>query len=238
MSGISETPAGTADRRLRDLTETFADHVPAGARGMATDIALEALDLLDGNLARLYDDVLRAAAVRIGDLWHIGAVSVADEHAATMTLRHVMVVAKAACQRAAPRNELIVLACPPEEAHDLGLNMLGDVLDLSGYDVRILGAETPSRDMAEYAVRRRAALVALSCTTPIGLGGLIASVKAMRDADQSVPLIVGGRCLHDFPDVLGGEATVSAVTLTVAAGAEAVGRILAVEPRPHRKIRT
>jgi MerR family transcriptional regulator, light-induced transcriptional regulator len=229
VSRASPTPAATAEQRLGALAKTFADHVLAGSPDAATEVAIEALELLEGNVARLCDDVLRAAAVRVGDLWHSGAVSVADEHLATMTLRRVMAAAKAACRRAAPRNELILLACPPGEAHDLGLNMLGDVLDLSGYDVRVLGADTPARDMAEYAVRQRAALVALSCATPISLGGLIASVNAMRDADPRVPVIVGGRCLHDFPNVLG-EPTASAVTLTVAAGVDAVRGILVSEP--------
>lgn len=221
-------PAG-GDREPAKLTEGFVEDVLAGDSDEAVASALAALDAVGGNLARLYDEVLRTAAVRVGDLWHIGSLTVADEHAATATLRRAMAAARSRFGPERRREELVVLACPPGEAHDVGLHMLGDVLDLAGFRVQVLGAETPAADTAEYTVRHDAALVGLSCSTPIGVGGLIASIAALREADPDLPVIVGGRCLEEFPGILG-ETSPSVISLTVTDGVAEVERMVGKRP--------
>jgi MerR family transcriptional regulator, light-induced transcriptional regulator len=228
---VPPTRAAVSPREIRRATEGFAGQLLTGRASDAVKAAVDALDLLGGDLARLYDEVLRAAAVRVGDLWHVGSLSVAEEHAATSTLRRAMAAAKGTCSGAAPREEVIVLACPPEEAHYVGLHMLADVLELEGFDVRVLGAQTPSQDTADYALRHRAALVALSCATPISVGGLITSIAALRDADPELPVIVGGRCLHEFPNVLHAGAA-SAIVLSVAEGVDVIHSTLSPVRQP------
>lgn len=181
---------------------TYVDYLLGASPADAVSAGLAELRSSGGDLAVFYDTILAPAARRVGDLWHSGDINVADEHAATATIRRTMLAAKEAVGVAEARDRLVVLACPEREAHEIGLQMFADVLEADGFEVRVLGADTPADDTAQYAVAHGAAAVALTCATPIGIVGLTRSLSALRGADPELPVLVGGRCLELYPSVL------------------------------------
>jgi MerR family transcriptional regulator, light-induced transcriptional regulator len=203
---------------------TYADYLLEAQPDATVAAGVAELDARGRDLAYLYDHVLAPAARRVGDMWHTGRITVADEHAATATLQRTMAAARATVEREKSRDELIVLACPEAEAHAVGLQMLADVLEVDGFDVRVLGADTPAHDTARFAIDRGAAAVALSCATPIGLVGLTNTISAIRGAAPELPIVVGGRCLETYPKVLAADAT-TAVELTTRDGRDAFRKL-------------
>lgn len=181
---------------------SYVDYLLGARPADAVAAGLGELRSSGGDLAVFYDTVLAPAARRVGDLWHSGDINVADEHAATATIRRTMLAAKEAAVLADARDRLVVLACPEREAHEIGLQMFADVLEVDGFDVRVLGADTPAEDTARYAVAQGADAVALSCATPIGIVGLTRTLSALRGADPNLPVVVGGRCLELYPSIL------------------------------------
>lgn len=210
--------------RPRQPLLTYADYLLEASPDETVGAGLAELDAQGRDLACFYDDVLAPAARRVGDMWHTGRITVADEHAATATLQRTMAAARAIIEPDEPRDALIVLACPEAETHAVGLQMLADVLEVDGFDVRVLGADTPAHDTARYAVDKGAAAVALSCATPIGLVGLANTISAIRGATPALPIVVGGRCLEMYPNVLAPDAAIP-VAFTTRDGRDAL-RIL------------
>lgn len=98
----------------------------------------------------------------IGDAWHAGELSVADEHAVTSRVRarleQLMVDERPGVRGTA------VLACAPAEQHDLGLLMIAILLRADGWAVEYLGAQTPVADAIAYAQAVGARLVCFSAT--------------------------------------------------------------------------
>ena len=68
-------------------------------------------------------------------------------------------------QRGAVRG-VAVLACAPDELHELGLLMLACLLRADGWDVVYLGQSTPVADAVQIARNRDARVVAFSVTMP------------------------------------------------------------------------
>ena len=209
---------------LRQPLLTYADYLLEGPPDATVAAGLAELDARGRDLAEFYDHVLAPAARRVGDMWHSGRITVADEHAATATLQRTMAAVRPTIEREKSRDELIVLACPDGEAHAVGLQMLADALEVDGFRVRILGADTPAHDTARFAIDKGAAAVALSCATPIGLVGLTNTINAIRGAAPELPIVVGGRCLEIYPNVLAADAR-TPVALTVRDGRDAFRKL-------------
>ena len=195
------------------LAAAYLGHALAGDKRAALACVLEPLQAGAIDLTTLYDGVLAPAAAHVGELWHSGEITVADEHFSTRLTQEAMARAKAIAERGRPRREArLVLACPPDEHHELGMRMLEDVLEADGWEVHGLGARTPVRDLAAYVRKVRPVAVALSCGTPIAVPGLLQAVEALRADDPDALVVVGGRAVERYPAIAAAAGATAAFT--------------------------
>jgi methanogenic corrinoid protein MtbC1 len=140
-------------------------------------------------LEQAFDDVIAPTLRTIGDAWHRGEISVAQEHALTAKVR-TRLDRLLSDPRGAARGTA-VLACAPGEQHDVGLLMLAVAMRADGWRVEYLGPSTPAADALEFAEAIGAALVCISATRD-------ATVEQLRDeldslgARPALTLVVGG----------------------------------------------
>jgi methanogenic corrinoid protein MtbC1 len=207
------------------LADGYVQRALAGETEAAIELALEPLREARLSLAELYDDVLAPAAARIGDLWHVGALSVADEHFVTRLTLEAMERAARSVEPRAANGRRVVLACPADERHELPLRMVEDVFRGEGYGTRLLGAETPARDLAAFVHRTRPDALVLSLATALAIPSLVQAVEAVREAAPEVPLLVGGRCVELYPAVAAA-AGADAGCVRLDEGLEALVRLL------------
>lgn len=125
---------------------------------------------LDGvEMWRLFDETLAEATHRLGDLWHDGTVTVAEEHFATRTaVRSVERVGLSVRRREGVGRSAV--CCAPEgELHELPVLCLQVLLESEGWRVRGLGANTPFFTLADTVARQRPDLVCISSTMLLDL---------------------------------------------------------------------
>jgi len=141
-------------------------------------------------LEEAFGDVLAPALVEIGERWHAGRLSVAQEHLASGAVRAALqrLLADA---RASVRG-VAVLACAPDERHEIGLLMLGVLLRADGWQVAYLGAETPVAEAASLAEQLHAALLCFSASTRPRAGAVARELRKVRVA-PGTHVLVGGR---------------------------------------------
>lgn len=111
-------------------------------------------DLLDQALAVLpltavLEDVIGPLMEWVGDAWHDGEVSEAQEHAVTSRVR-ARLLARLATEQRGTRGRA-VLACAPGEQHDIGLLMLALTMRADGWAIEYLGPDTPVARALEHA---------------------------------------------------------------------------------------
>jgi MerR family transcriptional regulator, light-induced transcriptional regulator len=113
----------------------------------------------------------------LGEGWERGEVSVAQEHFASHLIRgRLLGLARGWDRGSGPR---AVLACPPEERHDLGLLIFGLALREHGWRITFLGGDTPVETLADTVERLVPEAVVLSATDPARFDPIAASLRAL-----------------------------------------------------------
>lgn len=134
--------------------------------------------------------VLGPALVQVGDLWAAGELSVAQEHLASGTIR-AAVQRLLADARAGVRG-VAVLACAPDERHEIGLLMLGVLLRADGWQVAYLGADTPTEETVAFARQLDASLLCFSASLSERADVLENELREAR-IPRGAKVVVGGR---------------------------------------------
>jgi methanogenic corrinoid protein MtbC1 len=175
--------------------ERYLAAIRAGSRRAALAVVDDALR--EGMDARtLYLQVFQPAMHEIGRLWQENRITVADEHLATAITQLAM--SRLYEQLFGDRVDagpLLVAACAEHERHELGLQMVCDLLELDGWDTIFLGASVPVEDLVEMVKERRPEVVALSASITPHLARVREAVAAIRQAmPAGGPVIaIGGR---------------------------------------------
>ncbi len=177
-SGI---PAGEAARLVLDEDRSVGPVPTAELPAMGTELrqALErfddagtqaALDALTASFSfeTVAKDVILPYLRELGERWERGEVSVAQEHFASVVLRgRLLALARGWDRGAGPR---ALLACAPQEQHELGLLVFGLALRQFGWRITFLGADTPIDTLIAAAADLSPAAVVLVALTPEKLG--------------------------------------------------------------------
>ena len=129
---------------------------------------------------------------RIGELWHEGALNVAQEHLATSITMSVMDTLREEMQ---PRRLLgmrAVVTPVEDDEHVLGARMVADFLSMDGWEVDFLGKGTPAKDLVEFVRQRDVDIVALSCTLPEFLPNAREATAALGKLNPAPKVLLGG----------------------------------------------
>jgi methylmalonyl-CoA mutase cobalamin-binding domain/chain len=147
-----------------------------------------------GAIEDVYFDVVQGALYEVGRRWEANQITVADEHMATAIAQYVIGQLYEQIERAESRRGRIVIAGVAGEFHQLGANMIADVLEARGWDVRFLGTNVPLSGILAAVERHDADVVGLSMTMLSNIARLRELVDALRrsrTADQT-HIVVGG----------------------------------------------
>ncbi|HEX9207601.1 MAG TPA: MerR family transcriptional regulator [Steroidobacteraceae bacterium] len=173
---------------------TFVERIlDAAQRFSATDCE-QALTLAISLMppARLIDEVLEPLLREVGERWHGGQFSIAQERLVSTTVRKHIDLIVASYDRTA-RRQAIVFATLPGERHELGLLMSAMVCASHGCKVHYLGADMPPQEIARFAREVDAAVVALSIVLHEGLGDVPAQLATLCEAlEPGVRVWLGG----------------------------------------------
>ena len=198
----------SAEEKLGTIAEdqrgTIADVVDAAPRADLVDSAValaQALDELDEPAAQavldrlltdftvqtVLRDVLLPYLDELGARWEQGSASVAQEHFASHVIRGRL--AGLARGWGNGRGPKALLACPPDEMHDLALIVFGIVLNRGGWRVEYLGANTPMLDMIQVTSQTQPSLVVMAASIPERFEAVVSELTQLA---YLAPLVLAG----------------------------------------------
>lgn len=171
--------------------------------------------------AVIYTKVLIAAEREIGELWHVGDATIAEEHLVSETTRELMalIVAKHAPPRALAGT--LIAASVASNAHDIGLRAVADLFRLAGWRCLFLGANVPAAEIARAAEAFDVDLVVLNATLATQIKPLGDAIATLRSVAPGPKIVVGGLAFEALPQLwqqLGADAYASTIESAVAIG--------------------
>jgi methanogenic corrinoid protein MtbC1 len=178
------------------LLGELGDLVDERDRAGAVALVLDAVESGRIAIPALYTRVLGPYLSQVGASWSHGTESVWEEHLASHVVLTIVEALYPTVLRIAAEvpatGRTVLLACPPQERHELGLRMLSDRFELAGWSVTNLGADTPLLDIVAAAHATRPELVALSVSTVFERVELRRFIDSLRTALPGVRIVVGG----------------------------------------------
>jgi MerR family transcriptional regulator, light-induced transcriptional regulator len=188
----SELDAPAHAGEIDPFTSAHARFIDAAVRFDPDALELEAKRVLSlGSGLVIFDRVIGPALRRIGELWHEGAITIAQEHLASQVMLGTLIDLLRLSQPA-DSSRRVALACFAEEDHVLGL--YGAALRFAswGFRTMIIGARTPPSAIARVVESLDPDVIALSVTIPPAPGYARELVDGYADACRGTPWIVGG----------------------------------------------
>ena len=148
----------------------------------------------DVSIADIYMEIFHESQREIGRLWQMNKITIAEEHYCTAATQLIMGQLYPLIF-ATPKNDFVFVgASVGGELHELGIRMVSDFLELSGWNTYYLGANTPKKSIVETIVKERANVIGISVTMPFHIDETISLIEMIR-ADMrcsSVKILVGG----------------------------------------------
>ena len=139
-------------------------------------------------LARVAVPLLRL----VGDEWHAGRLTPAQEHLASSVVHDIFVERMRAFS---PRTDSprVLIATPVGERHAIGAALVGAAAAVEGWSVIYLGADLPAAEIANAAIARRVSVVALSVVYVENRERVLGEVRELRSLlPKDIALFVGG----------------------------------------------
>jgi methanogenic corrinoid protein MtbC1 len=182
----------TKTPQLRALLTTYLDALMARDSHRARAVIDRALDA-GADPTEVALQVLTPALHELGRRWEAGELSVAHEHYATGITEGVLAAVAARMRRPPAGGRLAVIACPKGERHALPSRILGDILEAEGWEVLVIGADTPARDLLELVGDEQPDVVCLSVTMPGNMETTFELLGALGTVEPRPLLAVGGQ---------------------------------------------
>lgn len=183
LLGIEPLEAGTSPQQLARLVLEAALRSDSSAVNRLLDHAFA----LEIGIA--CTEIVQPLLVSVGEAWHAGRMTVAQEHLVTSATRARL--ERKLAEVRAPINGRAVLACAPGERHELGLLMLAVLLRADGWEVAYLGADMPVPAAVALARDSGATLLCFSVGSRESAAALDAGLGS-TDIPPGVELLIGG----------------------------------------------
>jgi DNA-binding transcriptional MerR regulator len=169
-----------------------------------------------------FDQVVFPGLKRVGLYWETAVFPPAGEHFASELVAREIAAAMASVAPSSASAPCVVMACPQDERHDIGLRGLALLLRMRGLNCVFLGADVPAQDLITVYEAKRADAICLSATTAIGLASLVRASRALV-ASHHIRLFIGGPTVS----ASGVEAAGIKLPASLAAAADTIVRVLA-----------
>ncbi len=185
----------SAETKEGQLAARYVLALLEGDRRRASSILLDAVDSGSITVPDAYLSVLIPAQFELGRMWHTNEITVAEEHFVTSTTKMVMAQLLARSPVAPSNGRTVVASAVEGDAHDIGLHVASDFLEMAGWRVIFLGNNTPPNDLARAVEDFEADLLMLSATLPSQRRSVARTIGILRGQESiaSVPVLVGGR---------------------------------------------
>ena len=175
------------------IRQVFLAAILGGQRQAALNIVTEALRTGHTHVD-LYVNVFTRALRRVGELWELNKISVAQEHIATSITQYAIAVIYPQLAPSAIHRGSMVVTGVSGELHQIGANLVADAMEASGWTVRFLGTNLPPSSVVSVVEESSADMLCISTTIVANLPSVVELVQTVRNnlSERAPKILLGG----------------------------------------------
>jgi methanogenic corrinoid protein MtbC1 len=177
-----------------DLTrQVFLAAILSGHRRAALNVVDEALHA-GNNQVDIYVDVFAEALHRVGKLWELNQISVAQEHMATSITQYAIAALYPRMVPAATHRGTAVVTGVAGELHQIGANLVADSMEANGWKVSFLGSNLPHSSVIAAVEESSADTLCISTTIVANLPNVAELVRSVQGklGKRAPRIVLGG----------------------------------------------
>jgi methanogenic corrinoid protein MtbC1 len=191
-----QTPGDSLDL----ARQVFLSAILSGQRQAALNIVDEALRVGQSHVD-IYVSVFTEALRRVGELWEMNKISVAQEHMATSITQYAIAAIYPRLVPTASRRGSMVVTGVAGELHQIGANLVADAMEANGWTVRFLGTNLPASSVLSTVEEISADMLCISTTIVANLSSVVDLVRTVRDKlnGHAPKIVLGGAAFRLAP---------------------------------------
>ena len=187
------------DSKTSRMSLNYITMILEGDGQSAIELVVQALQEGMPVLA-IYENVLLAAQQEVGRMWHLGDLSISEEHYVTATTIRAMGVLNYLSERQPKNGRTVVSAAVSGNIHDIGVRAVSDFFDLAGWRAVCLGGDTPAEDIAMAVGTFEADLLLVSAALTVQLKSVRDTIERIRQ-ERDCKIMVGGMAFSGSPNI-------------------------------------
>lgn len=156
------------------------------------------------SIKEIYLEIIQPTLYQVGDLWQKKIISVAKEHYITALMQNIIgKFYPMLFSRKQKSRHTITAVCAGNELHEIGLRMVVDFFEISGWDTIFLGSNIPIEMVVDQLIEFPTDVLAISATTIsqlIDLKKLVDQIKKKKELSH-IKILVGGKVFNETPNL-------------------------------------
>lgn len=183
---------------------------------VTAQLALNAITRMDqGELEQILDEAVKRLGYSgllekvlipligmVGEAWHNGSLTTAEEHAATSFIKDYLCVSARSFSHEA-HAPILLATTPAGQLHELGAIIAASQARKLGWQVIYLGPSLPADEIAGAAEKVSASAIMLSIVYPADDLQIPVQLQRLRkQLDATTPIIVGGCAAQNYATTL------------------------------------
>ena len=151
-------------------------------------------DAENDTIINIYQNIFKSVLYKIGELWIKGEMSIEQERYFSNTTLEIMSVLRNNFGRVDSKGYTILGLSSYQEKHNIGLNMIMDLFQLSGWNSIYYGNNLPLKSILQAISIHNPDVIAFSITAEENINTLIETINNIReiyDKDE-LKIIIGG----------------------------------------------
>lgn len=155
-------------KAIQKLQDRYLSHLLDGERRQARSLLIEAkaqgLSPTD-----LLLDVIWVCMERISELFRSDSIGFVAEHQATRISRSLADQIQLELSQVDPTGQRAIVCCSDQEGHELGAQIMADLFEADGWDVRFIGSGVPMDELIQLVGSFQPGLLIYFGTEPGGI---------------------------------------------------------------------
>ncbi len=147
------------------------------------------------DIREIYIFIFQKALYKVGKLWEIREISVAEEHIATQITDYLVTKVFAALQNKDKTNKKAIISCMEKEFHYIGAKMVSNIFELNGWVSYFLGSNTPAKDLIKFIDEKQPDVIAISFSIYMNYSRFIKALNNIINHFPAQQIILGGQGL-------------------------------------------